>query len=72
MEVNASLTLRTGLMAVCTGAYWPLPVCLDLHRASGETVGVKQKMANVRLHILPVVGTRWRCEHKDAVKPTGI
>lgn len=58
-------SLSAGLLAVCAAAYRPQPVCLDLHCAPGETVGVKQQVACLRLDVLPVVGTRGRCEHRN-------
>lgn len=66
VNVRVSLCLGAGLLAVCTTSYRPLTVCLDLHCAPGEAVGVKQQVAGLCLDILPVVGTRGRCEHKNA------
>lgn len=64
VNVSTSLSLGTGLTAVCTTAYQPLPVRLDLHCAPGEAVGVKQQVASLRLDVLPVATTRGCCEHK--------
>lgn len=64
--MSVSLSLGVGLLAVYATAYRPLTVRLDLHCAPGETVGVKQQVARPRLDVLPVVGTRGRCEHKNA------
>lgn len=61
-----SLSSGTGLLAVSTTAYQPLSVCLDLHCAPAETVGVEQQVAGLRLDVLPVVSTRGRCENKHA------
>lgn len=66
VNVSVSLSLGAGLLAVCTTAYRPLPVCLDLHCAPAETVGVKQQVAGLCLDVLPVAGTRGRCKHKNA------
>lgn len=60
VSVSMSLSLSAGLLAVCTTAYRRLPVCLDLHCAPGETVGMKQQVAGLSLDILPVVSTRGR------------
>ena len=68
VNVSVSLSLGAGLLAVCTTAYWPLPVCLDLYRAPCETVGVKQQVAGLCLDVLPVVSTRGRCKHRDALE----
>lgn len=65
VSISKSLSSGTRLLAVRAAAYHPLPVCLDLHRAPCETVGVKQQVAGFCLDILPVASTRRRCEeHK--------
>lgn len=61
-------SLGASLLAVCATACHPLPVCLDLHCAPGEAVGVKQHVTRLCLDLLPVVSTGGRCAHKETFK----
>ena len=45
---------------MCTGACSPVSVCLDLHGAPGQAVGVDQQVSGLGLHVLPRTGTRGR------------
>lgn len=62
--VEVSLGVR--LLAVRTGVCQPLSVCLDLHCAPAETVGVKQQVAGLGLNVLPAASTRGRCNHRNS------
>lgn len=64
MSVKGGLS-DAGQLTLCTATYCPLSVSLDLDRASGQSIGVKQQVAGLGLDVLPVVGTRGSCEHRD-------
>lgn len=64
-RISPSLSSGNRLAAVYTRLFQPLSVRLDLHGAPAEAVSVHEEMASFLLNVLPVVGTRGRCERKN-------